>query len=254
MSSSRSPCAGFVTDMSQASLVPLRLKEMLPSEIQETVARDPRLLVPVGTCEPHGKHLPMGCDTLIAERLCDELSAEVQILRAPTLEYGVMTPHDRLSPGASGLRRKALLRMLNDLIETWEAGGIREFILVTAHGHEGHLEALSTVITRGARVQAVDILGMELPELSTGRKALHGDEADTSLMLHLFPHLVEMARAADFDPRRTTRRQTLKVPRDSPGSLGSPSQASATTGEAIYRRIKRLVRDRILMAPADEDE
>ncbi|MBL8962286.1 MAG: creatininase family protein [Gemmatimonadetes bacterium] len=240
--------------MSQASLVPLRLKEMLPSEVQEAVARDPRLLVPVGTCEPHGQHLPFGCDTLIAERLCDELSAEVGILRAPTVEYGVMTPHDRLNPGASGVRRKTLLRSLNDLIETWEAGGIREFILVTAHGHEGHLEALSTVITRGARVQAVDILGIDFPELASGRAALHGDEADTSLMLHLFPHLVEMARAVDFDPRRTTRRQKLKVPRASSGSIGSPRQASAATGEAIYRRIKRLVRDRVLMAPRDDDD
>jgi creatinine amidohydrolase len=240
--------------MSHASLLPLRIKEMLPAEVQEAVARDPRLLVPVGTCEPHGRHLPLGCDTMIAERLCDELSAEVQILRAPTVEYGVVTPHEQLGTGGSGVRRKTLLRMLNDLIETWETGGIREFIVVTAHGHEGHVEALSTVVTRGARVQAVDILGIEFPELASGRAALHGDEADTSLMLYLFPHLVEMARAVDFDPRRSTRRRKLKVPRTSAGSVGTPSHASAATGEAIYRRIKRLVRDRVLMAPPDEEE
>jgi creatinine amidohydrolase len=241
--------------MSQASAVPLRVKEMLPREIQDAIHRDPRLLVPVGTCESHGPHLPMGCDTMIAERLCDDLSAELQVLRAPTFEYGVMTPQDERKAGASGVRRKTLLRALNDLIESWESGGIREFVLITAHGHDGHLEALSTVITKGARVQAVDILSMDFPELPNRKgMALHGDEADTSLMLHLYPHLVEMSLAVDWTPRGPVHRSRLTVPRDSAGSVGTPTRATASTGEAIYRRIKRLVRDRVMAAPPDPDD
>ncbi len=227
---------------------------MLPSEVEETIARDPRLLVPVGTCEPHGRHLPFGCDTLIAERLCDDLSSELQILRAPTVEFGVMTPRELPCPGGTGMRRKTLLRQLNDLTEVWEAGGIREFVLITAHGHEGHLEALSTVITRAARVQAVDVLSIRFPELRSGPGTLHGDEADTSLILYLFPHLVAMARATDFGPRRAPSRGAMKVPRESAGSVGTPAFASAETGEAIYRRIKRLVRDRVLNAPPDDED
>jgi creatinine amidohydrolase len=223
------------------------MKEMLPDEVRAVVKRDPRLLVPVGTCEPHGRHLPFGCDTL-------DLSADLRILRAPTVEYGVMTPHEQREHAGVGVRRKTLLRLLNDLIERFEDAGIKEFVLITAHGHEGHVEALSTVISRGARVQAVDVLGIRFPELRDERGALHGDEADTSLMLYLFPHLVEMSRAEDFGVRRTPSRANLTIPRDSPGSVGLPSLASAATGEAIYRRIKRLVRDRVLNAPPDPDD
>ncbi|MGQ0647452.1 MAG: creatininase family protein [Gemmatimonadaceae bacterium] len=244
--------------MATPNLTPLRIKELLPREIADTLRRDPRLLVPVGTCEPHGPHLPLGCDTIICDHLVDDLSAELRILRAPTVEFGVNTPRDEVTPGGAGLRRKTLLRALNDLIDAWEAGGVREFVLVTAHGHEGHVEALSTVITKVARVQVVDILGVVMPEATDSpHGALHGDEIDTSLMLFLCPNLVEMTRAEDFAFRgrgSRIRRATLKVPRGSSGSIGRPSLASAQKGEAIYKRVKKLVRDKILLAPPDEEE
>lgn len=241
-----------------ASPRPLRIKDLRPHQVAEAITRDPRLLVPVGTCEAHGLHLPFGCDTFIVEQLADDLSAELQLLRAPTLEFGVNTPFERPSPGGAGLRRKSLLRALNDLIDAWEAGGVREFILVTAHGHDAHVEALSTVITKAARVQVVDILDVVHPEATDSPwGALHGDEIDTSLLLYLRPDLVEMGRAEDFDPASTgvrrLHRASLKVPRQSPGSVGRPSSASAAKGEAIYKRVKRLVRDRVLLAPPDDE-
>jgi creatinine amidohydrolase len=245
--------------MPGTSLRPLRIKELPPREIAEALRADPRLLVPVGTCEPHGPHLPFGCDTIIIDRLVDDLSAELGILRAPTVEYGVNTPGEVVTPGGAGLRRKSLLRALNDLIDAWEAGGVREFVLVTAHGHEGHVEALSTVITKAARVQVVDVLGVVMPEATDSpHGALHGDEIDTSLMLYLCPDLVHMDRAEDFAPpeggTRQLQRATLRVPRSSAGSIGRPSAASAAKGEAIYKRVKKLVRDKVLLAPPDDDE
>lgn len=224
--------------------------------MRDVLSRDPRLLIPVGTCEPHGPHLPLGCDTLVVEHLVDELSAELQILRAPTVEYGVNTPHHRtpVGFGGAGLRRKTLLRALNDLIEAWEDGGVREFVLVTAHGQEGHVEALSTVITKGARVQVVDILSIPLGDLTGSKGVLHGDEVDTSLVLYLFPELVHMSQAEDFVPSGARpKRASLRIPESSPGSVGRPSAASSTKGEAIYKRIKQLVRDRVLLAPAESE-
>jgi len=42
---------------------------MNPAQVATVIAADPRLIIPVGTCEQHGPHLPMGCATIIAERL-----------------------------------------------------------------------------------------------------------------------------------------------------------------------------------------
>src|SRR5207244_13286523 len=78
---------------------PLHLKTLVPDEVRFILERDARLLVPVGTCEQHGPHLPLGCDTIIVERLADDLSGALEILRAPTIEYGVNTATNRPFPG-----------------------------------------------------------------------------------------------------------------------------------------------------------
>ena len=78
---------------------------MRPDEIAATITADPRLIVPIGTCEQHGPHLPLGCDTIIVEHLADDLSAEFGVLRAPTLEYGVNVTTESGFAGNASLRR-----------------------------------------------------------------------------------------------------------------------------------------------------
>jgi len=236
---------------------PRRIKEMLPQEIADAIGRDPRLIVPVGTCEQHGPHMPLGADTIIVQRLADDLSAQSGVLVAPTVEYGVNVLTERSFAGNASLRKKTLHRLLNDLIDTWEATGIREFILLTAHEHDPHLEALSTVITSGARVRVVDILSVDFTDLLEGQsEPMHGDEVDTSLLLYIAPKLVAMDRAQDYmmsaDEVRRYRRGWLRVPRASPGSIGRASLASAEKGRAIYQRIYTRIRDRIFVSPSAE--
>ena len=237
---------------------PRRIKEMRPDEIADTLARDVRLIVPVGTCEQHGRHLPLGADTLIVEHLCDDLSAEFQILRAPTIEYGVNVDTERGFPGNASVRKKTLHRMLNDLLDTWESTGVKEFILLTAHEHDPHQEALSTVITTTARVRVVDIFAVDLqPFLEGQAEPMHGDEVDTSLMLYLAPHLVRMDLAEDYmmsrDELRRYRRGWLRIPQGSSGSIGRPSLATAAKGAAIYSHIREKVRARVFVAPGPDD-
>src|SRR5258707_1340528 len=99
-----------VCDMPSPPLQPLHLKVLTPEAVRAALARDSRLLVPVGTCEQHGPHLPLGCDTIIVERLADDLSAGFGILRAPTISYGVNTATKRPYPGNATVRRKTLHR------------------------------------------------------------------------------------------------------------------------------------------------
>ncbi len=231
---------------------------MRRAEISALIDLDPRLILASGTCEQHGPHLPLGCDTIIVERLADDLSAEFGVLRAPTLEYGVNVDTDRGYGGNAALRKKTLHRMLNDLVAAWEMTGIREFILLTAHENDPHLEALSTISTSGARVRMVDIFGIDFSDLLQGQtEPMHGDEVDTSLLLFLAPELVSLELAQDYmmsrDELRRYRRGWLRVPRGSPGSIGRPTLATAAKGAAIYERIRSRVRERIFVAPAPEE-
>ncbi len=234
---------------------PLRVKELSPVEIDQAMSADPRLIIPVGTCEQHGPHLPLGCDTIIVEHLADDLSAEYGVLRAPTVEYGVNVDTERGYAGNASLRKKTLHTMLNDLLASWEATGIKEFILLTAHGHDPHQEALATVTTAAARVRVVDLFGVQLGDLLEGQnEAMHGDEVDTSLMLFLAPEMVHSEAIQDFmtsrEELRRYRRGTMKIPSGSAGSIGRPSLASADKGRLLYERIRSRISDRIFLAPA----
>jgi creatinine amidohydrolase len=241
-----------------ATGTPLRIKDMRPDEIAVALRDDPRLILPVGTCEQHGPHLPLGTATIIVDRLADDLSAEFAVLRAPTIEYGVNVSAERGLTGNASLRKKTLHRTLNDLLDTWEEGGVREFILLTAHGHDPHQEALATVITAEARVRVVDVFGVPVGDLLEGQmEPMHGDEADTSLMLYLAPELVRMDLVRDNmmsrEALRRYRRGQLRLPADSGSSIGRPSLASADKGRALYERIRSRISDRIFLAPSPAD-
>ena len=227
-------------------LRPWRLKEMTPGSVGERLRERATLIVPVGTTEQHGPHLPLGCDTIVVERLADDLSQAFGIPRAPTVEYGVHQA-TRVLPGGAALRRRTLHRVMNELIESWEEGaGVREFFIITAQSSEGHLEALSTIRTDEATVQVVDIFSLDFGELVERPAPVQGGEVDTSLLLFLAPHLVRMDLALDFEltPGMLSRYrpgQSRHLPQGSPGSVGYPTLATAQKGERLYTFILERV-------------
>jgi creatinine amidohydrolase len=196
---------------------------MTPAEVAATLARDPRLILPIGTVEKTHLELPMGAATIVVDHVADALSAEFGVLRAPTVEYGVNATPKPGYPGEVTLRKKTLHRMLNDLLTTWECHGVNEFVLLTAHGYDPHLEAISTVGTVTARVRVVDLFAVNLSDL-VGVRRSEDDRGSihASLLLYLAPSLVDAANAGP---------------------------ASSAQGQALYERILARVSERIFLAP-----
>jgi creatinine amidohydrolase len=228
---------------------PLRLKLLRPGQVRDILARDPRLVIPVGTTEQHGPHLPLGADTLLVERLADDLSAEFGVLRAPTVEYGVNARTRTPYPGNASLRRKTLHRFMNDLVGSWEESGVRQFVILTAHGHDPHQEALSTLRTRHATIRAVDIFTARLEGDDAGLP-IHGGALDTSLVMFVDRDLVCLDEARDYvpSPRRLKawyRRASRSVPPEGPGSVGHPTRASVEAGARLYDLIYERVATRV---------
>jgi creatinine amidohydrolase len=226
---------------------------MTPLDADDRLGRHPCLIAPVGSTEEHGPHLPVGGDTIIVERLADDLSIRTGMVRAPTVELGVNLT--QMHPGTltAGLQRKTLHRVMNELIESWEIGaGITEFLVLTAEGYEPHQEALSTIIVQHAEVKVVDIFALDFGDLLKGPKGPeHGGELDTSLLLHIAPNLVKMDYAKDRAPSAKTkaryRRGGKAPPVSVPGeATGYPTLASASKGALLYSFILDRILDRVV--------
>jgi creatinine amidohydrolase len=211
-------------------------------EVARRLAREARLLVPVGAMEQHGPHLPLGTNTFLAERVADELSRRLGIARAPAFPYGVTLPRSERFPGTAGLRRKTLHRALNELLAAWEDHGVSEFVLIAAHRSEAHLDALLLALTSESRTTVFDLYGIRIDDLLSGEPGPeHAGELETSLMLHLAPERVVMEALEDAPPdqaalARYRRGATPTPPVATRGVMGYPTRASAATGEALFRR------------------
>jgi creatinine amidohydrolase len=230
------------------------------TDVAEHLERDRRLIVPVGACEQSGPHLPVGASTLVAEALARDLSREFGVLLAPTLHYGVNLPGEKGYPGGVALRPKTLHRALNELLAGWAAQGFEELIAITANVHGPHAEAISTVRAAPARVRVVEALSADLSHLLDGEGGPeHAGEVLTSLLLHLRPEVVRLARARDFLMDPETRRKFVggrlaSVPGGGLGAMGEPTLATAGKGARIYAHLLQKIRMKVFISPAPDEE
>jgi creatinine amidohydrolase len=224
------------------------IDELSWPEVGRALARDPRLLLPVGALEQHGPHLPLGTNTLVARSVARALSVELEVLRAPTFPYGVTLGGGPWA-GTAGLGRKTFHRALNELLGRWEDHGVREFIVITAHRYDPHLEAILMALTADSTTTVFDLSQIDVSDLLDGNPAHeHGGELETSLVLHLAPDRVRASEMSDFVPeyralRKYTRGRVPTPPQESRGLVGSPSRATAEKGRAVFRRYVETLAD-----------
>lgn len=245
-----------------------RLADMSWRDVEDYLERSRGLIVPVGTCEQHGAHLPLSTDTLIAEAFAEALSDATAVAVAPTLAYGVNLPCDDFVPGTAGFSFDALRDSIASLLGDWERQGFRQFFILTTHGcaMDGYSFAHHEALKQGALPFLEDSPGTGpcgapgedpttvsilfpywtgIGDLLTGQDGVeHAGEAETSLMLHLHPRLVRMDVAADGPPEGEETRfdaypeGVAKAP-PSPGwsgAEGAPTAATAEKGRLIFER------------------
>jgi creatinine amidohydrolase len=231
----------------------LLITDLTWADVRDHLEREPRLIVPVGACDQYGPHLPIGAASLVTEAFAKRISEESGILRAPTIGYGVNVPTIRVFAGSATLRQKTLHAFLNDLLAAWEDDGFTEFILLTAHGYDAHVEATATVTGTTARVRVIELLNIDLGGMLTGTQAAeHGGEILTSLMLHLHPEQVRSELAREYWPpnsKGVRGRRIVQIPEDSLGSIGDPTLATPETGRKLFDFICERIRSRVLDLP-----
>ena len=205
-------------------------------------------ILPIGSTEPHGLHLPYGTDNFevesLAEQACEKAHADgARVVLLPTIPYGVTTNQMEF-PLAISIDPSTLNAVVTDIVQSVEHHGIRKLIVLNGHGGN-NFNALLRELYRKTQVFIVWIDGWQIPqgELRAGFDHVgeHADEMETSWMLHLRPDLVFMGDCDDGavrEPRIQAMREGWawyvrpweKLTRNS--GFGDPRRASAQKGAA----------------------
>ena len=222
-------------------------KPSLSDATWPNTVRSDLVLVPVGSLEQHGPHLPLDTDTVIAQAVTDEVARRVPgAWVAPPIHYGASGEHQSFS-GTSSIGTQVLREVVLELVRsmrTWT----RRVVLVNGHG--GNIEALTSAVEQ-LRVEGHDVAWLPC---QTDRYAdAHAGRTETSLMLHLQPGAVrlDLAEAGNTAPLaqlmpylRTGGVRSVSVN----GVLGDPRGASAEEGRRLLDSMVHHVVERLTAA------
>ena len=205
-------------------------------ELPET----PVLVVPLGSVEQHGHHLPLGTDTAVACAAAEAAVGSLDgVLLAPALAYGASGEHEGF-PGTISIGTEALTGLL---VEYGRSACRWAPRVLVVNGHGGNLDALSSAVPL-LRSEGRDVAWFPcgVPDGDA-----HAGRTETSLMLHVEPEGVlgdralpgESAPLGALLPRLRAEGVRAVSPT---GVLGDPAGASAEEGSALLAGIvERLV-------------
>lgn len=183
------------------------MNEMSWKEVDKQIQEIPVAILPLGSTEQHGYHLPIGTDIFLARRLAEMVSDRIGALVLPEMNFGYSWVwRDRI--GTVSLKQSVLQQVLEEVVKSVERYGIK--VLVILNGHEANSAAVKYAIRKIQDETPVKVVGMFYPGLQevynefiespTWGGMFHACEFETSLMLAVREELVHMELAVKEYP------------------------------------------------------
>ncbi|MGV9197568.1 MAG: creatininase family protein [Promethearchaeia archaeon] len=245
-------------------------------EFQAMAEKDNSIvLIPIGCIEEHGPHLPINTDGIIAEKMCEQVAKETEIILAPTVLFGVSRTTQGF-PGTLEFRIETLRALVYDIVYSYSSQGIKNIVLFTWHGGTTHatmlreacIDVLESIrkekgfplrLSKQQFEQLPHIYLLSGVRLFDGKleesilsiletEPYHAAELETSLMLFLAPESVKKEKLKGL-------RETPEFPQErifargnpwlKEGLMGDASKASMEKGKKIYEIFIDTLKQRI---------
>ncbi len=224
--------------------------DLTTAEIATALQPDSILILPTGAIEPHGPHLPLRTDLVMAEAVTaaavDRAVADGHdVWLLPSLAYTKSDEHANL-PGAMWLQADTMMRTVIDLGRSIAATQAKRLLFVNCHGgNSALLEVALRELRRRFDLQTFLYAAPARPGPTEEGFGIHAGWAETSMMLHLRPDLVDMSQAKPAVPHAITgcshvgfgkpvRFGWLADDFAESGVIGDPSGADATIGAELF--------------------
>lgn len=181
---------------------PLRWDNLSWTQLQAAAKKEPIVIMPVGSIEQHGPHLPVGCDYILAQAMAEKIAAQldsrgVPVLVAPTV-MAANSIHHMSFAGTITLQPQTFIQMLTEYCRCITAHGFKKIVFVNGHG--GNTQPIGV-----AQITINEELGIrayymgywsgggdiQRQTLESQSGMIHACEGETSLMLAIDESLVD---------------------------------------------------------------
>lgn len=238
----------------------MRWEEMTAPEIDAFERDQTVVILPLGSVEQHGHHMPLGTDSMLAHAVATEaaggVSAPTSVVVLPPPWYGFSAHHLRFT-GTVSLPAKLMLDLVEAIVDSLIVHGFRRILIVNGHGGNGGVidvmaSALGNRHYRRARIAALTYFLLARDSIAEIRETKNGGmghacEFETALLMHLRPELVKMEHATTLYPDAGSRYLTTDLLGSSmvrtyldfkdlseSGVLGDPSLATPEKGARFF--------------------
>ncbi|HHW30805.1 MAG TPA: creatininase family protein [Clostridiaceae bacterium] len=221
-------------------------------ELQEYIEKNAVVIIPVGTTEEHGRHLPVETDAMIAKYYGDCLGKacedeEIPVLVTQPIYFGFSMAIVRKWPGCINIDTRTFMNYIFNMVNSLIEMGFKKIVLLDCHGN--HDSLLRTVMREIADKHNIYIMTLRPFSLSAKRYNeikkdpqgdIHGGEWETSAIMHIRPDLVHHDEFTNVDAIRcnTPLRgpvSTWGLQETKTGLFGDPTYATPELGAEVFK-------------------
>ncbi|MBU2560143.1 creatininase family protein [archaeon] len=210
----------------------MNLNDLSWNEVGEYLGKRSDILLPFGSVEEHGYHLPLSTDGDIVQAICEGVSDATGILAAPVVWYGVSNT-TKAYAGTTMVEPETLKAYTRDILMAMKNSGFKKVYITSGHYSNAHVDAIKQGAGEsGTRTEFLDFSNIDVSDILE-TKPFHACEAETSLMLYLCSEKVKMEEAVDEE---VELKDDQLVPTKS-GVFGHPTKATKEKGKLLFERI-----------------
>lgn len=225
------------------------MEELSAKEFNYLKEKTKTVIIPVGSIEAHGPHLPLATDLYTIYEICKLVCKKINVLVAPPIYYGVCRSTKNI-PGTISIKGETLKSLVLDIISEFYQQGFRNFFILSGHAGTTHYAYLIDAAERFIEVNKdakffvaniYQLLAPFLKEMNISEQDSHAGEWETSLILYLKPDLVKEGAFEDYPNFPKFMIIAEKEKYWSSGIWGNPLKASKNKGQILANKLVEIL-------------
>ena len=216
------------------------IRDQFDPDLRKIIKKKKQIaIIPVGSIEQHGPHLPISTDSDIVTEIASKLSDRVKGILLPTISYGISDEHFPFFN--LSIKKSTLSRILEDICESLIKNGISRILII--NGHYGNLDSLKRFEKKQKKKRKIKIVSYWK---YMNREFDHAGNVETSIMLAISKNVNMKKAKKGFQTDGMSKQEISKINKlaqksfpkvTGNGIWGDPTKSSATLGRKIINEV-----------------